>query len=72
MDYRELKEIRRVLRNHEEAIQANRTSIFTATTKIHENEQQVVTQVATIMGTLVQQKHQMAVWKWNVICSRRW
>jgi hypothetical protein len=40
MDYRELKEIRRVLRNREEPIQTNRTSIFIATIKIHENEQQ--------------------------------
>jgi hypothetical protein len=64
-----------VLRNHEESIQANRTSIFTATTKIHENEQQVVTQVATIMGTLVQQKCQMAVLEaecnmlWNMVIN---
>jgi hypothetical protein len=51
----------RVLRNNEESIQANKTSIFTKTTKIHENEQYVVTQVTKIMGTLVQKKHQMEV-----------
>jgi hypothetical protein len=57
MDFRELQEIQLVLRT----IQGNRTSIFTATAKMHENEHLVTTQIATIMGTLVQQKHQMAV-----------
>jgi hypothetical protein len=60
MDYRELQEVRRVLQNHEEKIQCNRTSLFSVTTKVHDNEHQAISQFATIMGTLVQQKQQIA------------
>jgi hypothetical protein len=42
MDYRELREIRRTLRNHAEVIQANKASIYTANTQIHGNEHNVV------------------------------
>jgi hypothetical protein len=38
MDYQGQQEMRRILRSHEEMIQGNRTSIFTITTKVHENE----------------------------------
>jgi hypothetical protein len=61
MDYLELQEIRRILKNHEETIQCNMTSIFSITTKVHENEHWVIYEIATIMGTLVQQKHQIVV-----------
>lgn len=56
MDYIELQEMRRVLRAHEEVILDNRTSIFTVTSKVHDNEQQIVSQIASIMSTLVQLK----------------
>jgi hypothetical protein len=56
MDYIELQEMRRVLRAHEEVILGNRTSIFTVTSKVHDNEQQIVSQIASIMSTLVQLK----------------
>jgi hypothetical protein len=56
MEYQEPRKIKKVLRNRD------RTSIF-ITTKFHENEQQVVTQVATIMCTHVQQKRQMEILK---------
>jgi hypothetical protein len=36
MDYRELQEIRRVLRSHEEAIQGNIIPILMATCRIQE------------------------------------
>jgi len=39
MDYRELQEIRKVLRAHEDTIQGNISSILTTTTKIHEQDQ---------------------------------
>jgi hypothetical protein len=61
MDYQELREMRRTLRNHEEFIHANRSLIYTANRKIHENEQNVMSQVAMTMATHVQQKHQMVI-----------
>jgi hypothetical protein len=42
MDYREVQELHRVLRRHEEFINNNRTSIFLVTTKIHENERHCI------------------------------
>jgi len=61
MDYCELQEIRRALRTHEESIQGNRTSIFTATAKLHGIDQQVTTRNATAMGTLVQLKRKISI-----------
>lgn len=60
MDYMELQEIRRVLRNHEESIQCNRISLFSVSTTVHENEHQAISQFASILGTLVQQKQPIA------------
>jgi hypothetical protein len=37
MDYREAQEFRRVLQIHEESIQCNRSSLFSVTSKVHEN-----------------------------------
>jgi hypothetical protein len=53
MDYRALREIMRTLRKHEEVIEESMASIYMENTKIHENEQNAISQVATIMGTLV-------------------
>jgi hypothetical protein len=71
MDYKELKEIERVLQNHEESIQEHKKLIFLATTKIHENEQWEVTQAATIMSTLIQYKSKI-VFMEVVIFFRIW
>jgi hypothetical protein len=43
MDYKDLQEIKHVLRIHEKSIQENRSSILTSTTKMHKNEYQVTT-----------------------------
>jgi hypothetical protein len=40
-------------------IQGNRSLIFIATTKVHENEQQTISQITSIMGTLVQLKQEI-------------
>jgi hypothetical protein len=61
MDYREIQEMHRVLCRHEDFINSNRTSIFSVTTKVHENEHQCISQNAVIMDTLVQQKRQIQV-----------
>jgi hypothetical protein len=57
MDYSELHEIQRALRGHDDVIQGNRSSIIMTITKIHEQNQHVTTQIATIMGIVVQLKH---------------
>jgi hypothetical protein len=44
--------MRRILWDHEEMIQGTKSSIWYITIKVHENEQQVVSQVASIMGML--------------------
>jgi hypothetical protein len=59
MDYREAQEIWRALHRHEESIQCNRTSIFSITSKFHENEHHCLTQNPIIMNTLAQQKQQI-------------
>jgi hypothetical protein len=59
MDFRELQEIRRILRSHEELNQCNRNSTFSVTSKVHDNGHQSISQFASIMGTL-QQKQQIA------------
>jgi hypothetical protein len=38
MDNRDVMELRRVLRRHEEQTQSNRASLFSITTKVYENE----------------------------------
>jgi hypothetical protein len=56
MENREVLEFKRTLRRHEEYIQSNMTSLFSITTKVHENEHLCVSQHASIMNLLVQQK----------------
>jgi hypothetical protein len=41
-------------------IQSNKTSIFFITSKVHDSEQQLISQIASIMSTLVQLKHQIS------------
>jgi len=60
MDHVDLQEIRKVLHNHEEQIQCNRTSLFSATAKVHNNEHWDISQFTSIMGTLVQHKQHIA------------
>jgi hypothetical protein len=40
---------------------SNKTSIFSVTSKVHDNEQQSISEFSSIMGTLVQQKQQIAI-----------
>jgi hypothetical protein len=61
MDYKEAQEFCRVLQRHEESISSNKTSIFSMTTKVHENEHQCISHNAMVMNTLVQQKQQIDV-----------
>ena len=58
IDYREAQDIQREIHRHEESIQCNRTSIFSVTSKFHENEQQCSAQNSIIMNTLAHQKQQ--------------
>jgi len=60
MDYIELQEIGRVLQSHEEMIQSNKTSIFFVTSKVHDSEQQLISQIASIIHTLVQLNHKIS------------
>jgi hypothetical protein len=60
MDYKDQQDLRRILRTDEEMIQGNRSSIFTVTEKVHENEQRAISQIASIMGTLLQLKQKIA------------
>ena len=75
MHYRGLKEIRRLLWNHEDSIQGNKKSIFSSQTKIHENEQHTITQVVTIMSTLIQCKRKIVIVEvecniiWNLVIN---
>ena len=52
-------EFKRILRNYEDSIQRNKTSIFYVTFQIYENEHQCTSQVAIIMNTFVQQKQKI-------------
>jgi hypothetical protein len=61
MDYWELQEIRCALQSHEDVIRGNRSLIIMAIARINERDHHVTSQIATIMGTLVQQKHQINV-----------
>jgi hypothetical protein len=49
----------RFLRKHEDFINRNRMSIFSVTTKVHENEHQCISQNEVIMDTLLQQTKQI-------------
>ena len=42
MYYQGQKEVRRILRSHEEMIQGNSYYIFTIIAKVHENDQHIV------------------------------
>jgi hypothetical protein len=57
----EAREFHKVLRRHEESNQCNKTSLFSLTTKVHENKQHCTSQNAMIMNTLVQHKQQINV-----------
>lgn len=61
MYYCELQEMRRVLMAHEESIQGNETPTIIVVDKLHEIDNEITTQNATIMGTLVWLKHQIFV-----------
>jgi len=52
MDYREIQEVQRVLRIHEESIQRNSTSLFSVTIKVY-MKTSPSSQNAIIMNTLV-------------------
>jgi hypothetical protein len=51
-------------------IHGNRSSIFIFTTKVHGNEQHVVSQIASIMGTLVQLKKHIASFEVECVMLR--
>lgn len=59
MDNKEAQEFCRALHRHGGFINNNRTSIFSVTTKVHENEHQCISQNALVMDTLVQWKRQV-------------
>jgi hypothetical protein len=61
MDSRELQEICQDLRGHEEHVHCNRSSIFNLVSRFHELKNQISTQVAKIMGSLMDLKKQIAV-----------
>jgi hypothetical protein len=61
MENRDIIEFRRTLKRHEEYIQSNKTSLFSVTTKMHENEHHCVSQHATIMNLLVQQRQRIDI-----------
>jgi hypothetical protein len=61
-------EFRRILRNYEESIQCNKTSIFYVTFKIYENEHQCTSQVAIIMNTFVKQKQKIDELEVSAVC----
>lgn len=61
MDFKDVHEIQRTLLRHEESIQCNISSLFSVTSKVHENEYQCTTQNATIMNLLVQQRQNIDV-----------
>jgi hypothetical protein len=56
MDNRELLEIQRTLRSHEEHVHCNRSSICNLASKLHDLETQISTQMAKIMDTLLEVK----------------
>jgi hypothetical protein len=55
-EYREKQEMQRNLQVHEEMIKENKSTIFTISVKVKDNEQQVISYVVSIMGILVQVK----------------
>lgn len=59
MENREVLEFNRTLRRHKEYIQSNRTSLFSVTTKVHEIEHLFVSQHASIVNFLIQQKQRL-------------
>jgi hypothetical protein len=61
MDYNELQEIIQAQWRHEEQIQVKCNLIIMSNEKICENDNNVTSHISTIMGTLVQQKHQINV-----------
>jgi uncharacterized protein YaaN involved in tellurite resistance len=61
MYYIYLQEIMGVLRTHEELIQGNNNSIYNVTTKVQDNEQHIISQIASIMDSPVQLKKKIAI-----------
>jgi hypothetical protein len=59
MEHREIMEIKKITRRHEEFIHCNMTSMFLVTTKVHTNKHLCVTQHTTLMKLLANQKHRM-------------
>jgi hypothetical protein len=58
-EYQEKQEMKIILQAHEEMINDNRSNICTVSVKVHDNEQRVISQVASIMGLLAQLKQQV-------------
>jgi hypothetical protein len=54
-EHRDILELIRALKRHEEYTQSNRSSLFSVTLKFHENEHYRASQHVTIMNLLVQQ-----------------
>jgi hypothetical protein len=53
MDDCDLQELRRILKTHEEMVQANGASIFSFISKFQEYEQQRISQIAKVTSMLV-------------------
>ena len=47
--------------SHKEFINNKETSIFSVTTKVHENEHQCISQKILVMDTLIQERRQIQV-----------
>jgi hypothetical protein len=63
MDHRDLIELRRVLRSHEDMVQENKVSILSLITKFNKCEKHCMVQITGIMNTLLQVKQQLAILK---------
>jgi hypothetical protein len=61
MEPRDLMELIRILRTHEDMVQENRYSIFSLIYKFMEFEQQCMAQLTKIMNTLLRVKQQLAI-----------